>query len=121
MRFLKSLFGNMTVFSAFFGPAFLGAVVSAMRNDRRHKKGRIVASILMSGVVGCGLTPLFAHVCGFPDAVSQSLAFFLGFWGVEGIDAMRTGIKKRMGVEEGAPASLPDDGDSDREGKDDGS
>ena len=104
MRFCKSLFGNLAVFSAFFLPAFLGAVVGVLRKDRRKKRRRVIVSILMSCVVGCGVTPLFAHIGGIPEAVSQSLAFFLGYWGVEGIESMRAGVKKRIGVEDAIPA-----------------
>lgn len=109
MRFLKSLAESLASFSAFTVPALAGAVIGVLRRDRRRKGKRLlVSSIVMSWIVGCGLTPLFAHVFGVPDGVASSLAFFLGVWGLEGLDILWTAFKSKVG-ENNSGTPPPDD------------
>ena len=100
MRIFRMLHDSVGSFFVYAMPAFVGAVVGAFRKDRRKKKKRLlVLSILMSWLVGCGITPLFAHVFGIPETVAGSLAFFLGYWGIEGLDVLWAMLKQRAGAD----------------------
>ena len=100
MRLFRMLHDSVGSFFVYALPAFIGAVVGAFRKDRRRKKKRLlVLSIVMSWLVGCGITPLFAHVFGIPETVAGSLAFFLGVWGIEGLDVLWAMLKQRAGAE----------------------
>ena len=101
MRFFKSCFEWFASFSGLVVPALAGAVVGAFKEKRRkHGRGKVICSILMSAACGCGLTPLFAHVFGIPDAVASSLAFFLGFWGMEGVKVVQNALRSKAGGNE---------------------
>jgi peptidoglycan/LPS O-acetylase OafA/YrhL len=79
-------------------PLLAGAVVGAFRKERRKRgKRKLILSVLMSAMCGCGLAPLFAHVFSIPDPVASSLAFFLGVWGLEGIDVVQNVLRFRFG------------------------
>lgn len=106
MRFIKSIidwllsspFAGLTI-PAFFG-AFIGRYRAYLKNNRRViSKLEFIGSVVMSAVVGCGLTPLFAHIADLPDNVATSLAFFLGFWGLRSIDFLNT----KIGIHDDAP------------------
>lgn len=99
MRFIKSCFEWFASFSGLVVPALAGAVVGAFKEDRR-KSGRrkLLFSIFMSAACGCGLAPLFAHLFGMPATVASSLAFFLGIWGLEGIEVVQNVIRSRSGA-----------------------
>jgi energy-converting hydrogenase Eha subunit A len=90
MRILKMLHESMSSFFMYALPAFVGAVIGVLRKDRRKgaRKRFLVLSIIMSWMVGCGITPLFAHVFGIPENAAGSLAFFLGVYGVRGLDVL---------------------------------
>lgn len=95
----------ITWLSSFFGlavPAFFGAAVGAYK-DGHHERGmrKLVCSVLMSAACGCGLTPLFAYVFSLPDTVSSSLAFFLGVWGLEGIEAAQNMVRAKINAKRG--------------------
>jgi hypothetical protein len=99
MRILRMLQDSLGSFFLYACPALVGAVVGAFRKDRRRKKKRLlVLSIIMSWLVGCGITPLFAHVFGIPDTVADSLAFFLGVWGLEGLDVLWAMLRRKAGA-----------------------
>ena len=98
MRFIKSCFEWLTSFSSLAVPALAGAVVGAFKEDRRKRGSRkLVWSVLMSAACGCGLAPLFAHLFGIPAPVASSLAFFLGIWGLEGIEVVQNVLRSKVG------------------------
>ena len=97
MRFLKSCFEWFASFSGLAVPALVGASIGEFRDKRRKSaKRKLVCSILMSAAVGCGLTPLFAHIFGIPDPVASSLSFFLGVWGLEGVDVVQDWFRSKV-------------------------
>ena len=56
----------------FLAPALIGAVLRAVRTERRAKgKWYWVNLILWSGLAGAGLTPLFLHLLQIPDSVAD--------------------------------------------------
>lgn len=98
MRFIKSCFEWFASFSSLAIPALAGAVVGAFKQERRKRgKRKLILSVLMSAACGCGLAPLFAHLFGIPDPVASSLAFFLGVWGLEGIEVVQNVLRSRVG------------------------
>ena len=100
MRFIKSWLEELAVFSSLVVPALAGAVIAALKQERRRRGTRkLFLSIIMSALCGCGLTPLFAHVFGIPALVSSSLAFFLGIWGLEGVDVVQNVLRSKAGEE----------------------
>lgn len=102
MRFIKSSFGWFGSFSGLAIPAFAGAIIGTLRQDRRKRvKKKIVPSIVISAVSGCGLAPLFAHLFGIPDSAASSLAFFLGIWGLEGIEVAQHVLRSKAGQSTG--------------------
>jgi hypothetical protein len=101
MRFVKSCFEWFASFSSLVIPALAGAVVGAFKEERRRRgKRKLILSVLMSAACGCGLAPLFAHIFGIPDPVASSLAFFLGVWGLEGIDVVQNVFRSRFGEQD---------------------
>jgi hypothetical protein len=104
LRALRMLHESVGSFFVYALPAFIGAIVGACRKDRRKKKKRLlVLSFVMSWLVGCGITPLFAHVFGIPENTAQSLAFFLGVWGIEGLDVLWGAFRNRAAGKESRP------------------
>lgn len=98
VRVLKSLFDWFTSFSGLLVPALAGAVIGAFKEERRKRgKRKLFLSILMSAACGCGLTPLFGHVFSIPAPVAASLAFFLGIWGLEGIEVVQSVLRSKVG------------------------
>lgn len=98
MRFIKACFDWFTSFSGLAVPALAGAVVGAFKEDRRRRgKRKLIWSVLMSAACGCGLAPLFGHLFGIPDPVASSLAFFLGVWGLEGIEVVQNVLRSKVG------------------------
>lgn len=100
MRIIRAGFEWLASFSGLAVPALAGAVIGALKSEPR-KKGRrkFIWSILMSAACGCGLAPLFGHLFSIPDPVASSLAFFLGIWGLEGIEVVQHALKHRVGVD----------------------
>ena len=103
MNLVKSCFEWFASFSSLAVPALAGAVIGAFKEERRkHGRRKLISTIIMSAVVGCGLAPLFAHIFGIPDPVASSLAFFLGIWGLEGIEVVQHALRSRVcGREDG--------------------
>ena len=101
MRIAKSLAG----FLVFLIPALVGALVDAVRKDRRMNKRQFVFTIVVSTVAGCGLTPLFAHVFEIPELVAPSLACFIAMYWQRASDTLWLYFKKRAGGGD----DLPDD------------
>ena len=97
---IKDGFGWLASFSSLLVPALAGAVVGAFKEERR-KRGRrkLIWSVIMSAACGCGLPPLFGHLFSIPDPAASSLAFFLGIWGMEGIEVVHHALLHRVGVE----------------------
>ena len=107
MRALRAIIDWMAAspFAAFALPALFGAYIGKyreyLRNNRRKvSKREFISSVLMSGAVGCGLTPLFAHIAGLPDVVATSLAFLLGNWGLRLIDDIQNALSSKVGIED---------------------
>ena len=97
MNFVKVCLEWLAGFSSLAVPALAGAVVGTFKEERRkHGRRKLIFSILMSAACGCGLAPLFAHIFGFPDPVASSLAFFLGIWGLEGIEVVQHVLRSRV-------------------------
>lgn len=112
MRFIKSIFDWAMSFSSLAVPALAGAVVGAFKEERRkYGRGKLISSIVMSAACGCGLAPLFAHFLGIPAPVASSLAFFLGVWGLAGIEVVQNVLRSRIGMDSGHD---PDQGEKDR-------
>jgi len=98
MRFIKSGFSWLGFFSGLAVPAVAGAIIGTIRHDRRSRvKKKMLPSIAISAMCGCGLAPLFAHLFGIPDSAAASLAFFLGIWGLEGIDVVQHILRSKVG------------------------
>lgn len=111
MRFVKSCFEWFASFSSLAIPALAGAVVGAFKQERRRRgKRKLILSVLMSAACGCGLAPLFGHLFGIPDPVASSLAFFLGVWGLEGIEVVQNVLRSKVG-DQGSRHDQPDPGD----------
>lgn len=102
MLFVKTCIAWLSSFFGLAIPAFFGAAVGAYK-DRHYERGmrKLVCSVLMSAACGCGLTPLFAYVFSLPDTVSSSLAFFLGVWGLEGIETIQGMLRAKINAKRG--------------------
>ncbi len=98
MRAIKAAFEWFASFSGLVIPALAGAVVGAFRQDRR-KRGRrlLISSIVMSAACGCGLAPLISHLLSLPPNVASSLAFFLGIWGLKGLEVVEHVVRSKAG------------------------
>ena len=98
MQHIKAFFTWFATFSGLIVPALAGAVVGAFKQNRRNIGWRkLLVSVFMSAACGCGLTPLFAHMLGMPEPIAASLAFFLGVWGLEGIEVVQYVLRSRLG------------------------
>jgi hypothetical protein len=97
MRILSSLFDRLNV--AVLISAVAGALIGAMRKDRRNKGCReIIKSVLASAAVGYWLHPLCIHFIGdHSEALNSSVAFFLGVWGIKGYEMAEYAIRRRLG------------------------
>ena len=98
-KFFRQIADGLSFTTPFVGPAFLGAVCNAIW--RKHfRKGVIylASAVLSSTLAGSVLTPLFAHVAGFPDNVTGSTAAFVAILGYEAINKF-TGKDKWDGGE----------------------
>ena len=90
-------------------PALMGAVIAEMRRKpRRDAAIKMLASIVMSTICGCGLTPLFSHMLQFPPEIAASVAFFLGYAGLGLLDTVRGVVNTRMGADRDAGTHTPD-------------
>lgn len=98
IRLLKVGLGWLGLFSGLVAPAVVGAIIGALRQDRRSRvRKKMFPSIAISAVCGYELAPLFAHLFNIPDSAAASLAFFLGIWGLEIIDVMQHVLRAKAG------------------------
>lgn len=89
VRYWREVMDGMAFTTPFWGPAFLGALLNAIwRKHLRRGAAYLLSAVFSSTVAGAVLTPLFAHVAGFPDGVSGSTAAFVAIVGYEVINRM---------------------------------
>ena len=94
MLIAKSLAG----FMVFLIPSFVGAMIDAVRKDRRMNRRQFIFTVIVSTVAGCGLTPLFAHVFGIPEMVAPSLACFIAMYWQRASDTLWIYFKRKAGA-----------------------